>query len=71
MPRSTIREKLERSVALIEEASKQGVQIILGGELCTTDYDRFYGTKDVSLFAEAEPIPGPSTEVVGELTGTT
>lgn len=68
MPRSSVQEKLSRSLGLIEEASKQGAQIILGGELCTSDYDRFYGQKDVTLFSEAESIPGPSTDAVGELT---
>lgn len=68
MPRTSVQEKLSRSLGLIEEASKQGVQIILGGELCTSDYDRFYGEKDITLFSEAESIPGPSTDAVGELT---
>jgi len=68
MPRTSVQEKLARSLELIEEASKQGVQIILGGELCTSDYDRFYGTKDVTLFSEAESIPGPCTDAVGEIT---
>jgi N-carbamoylputrescine amidase len=68
MPRTSPQEKLGRTIGLIEEACKQGCQIILPGELCTSDYDRFYGEKDTSLFAEAEPIPGPSTDAVGELT---
>lgn len=67
MPRTSVQEKLERSRGLIEEASKQGCQIILGGELCTSDYDRFYGKKDLTLFPEAESIPGPCTNAVGEL----
>jgi N-carbamoylputrescine amidase len=68
MPRSSVQEKLGRTLELIETASKDGCQIIAAGELCTSDYDRFYGQKDVSLFSEAEPIPGPSTEAVGKLT---
>jgi N-carbamoylputrescine amidase len=68
MPRSTVQEKLERSLKLIEEASKGGAQIILGGELCTTDYDRCYGDKDNDLFDEAETIPGPCTDAVGKVT---
>jgi len=68
MPRSTVQAKLERSLKLIEEASKGGAQIILGGELCTTDYDRCYGAKDNDLFTEAETIPGPCTDAVGKLT---
>lgn len=68
MPRTSVQEKLGRTLELIEKASKAGAQIILGGELCTTDYDRCYGKKDVGLFAEAETIPGPCTKAVGELT---
>lgn len=67
MPRSSVQEKLGRSLGLIDKASNEGCQIILGDELCTSDYDRFY-VKDTSLFAEAEPIPGPTTQAVGELT---
>lgn len=68
MPRSSVQDKLERTLKLIELASEDGCQIIVAGELCTSDYDRFYGTKDVSLFPEAEPIPGPCTDAVGKLT---
>ena len=68
MPRTSVEEKLSRSLGLIEKASKQGAQIIVGGELCTSDYDRFYGEKDLSLFSEAEPIDGPSTTEVGKIT---
>jgi N-carbamoylputrescine amidase len=68
MPRTSVQEKLERSLKLIEQASKQGAQIILGGELCTTDYVRFYGEKDNDVFSDGETIPGPSTNAVGELT---
>ena len=64
---SSVREKLDRTLKLIEEASQGGAQIILGGELCTTDYVRCYGEKDNDIFADAEPIPGPSTDAVGEL----
>jgi N-carbamoylputrescine amidase len=68
MPRTSVQEKLGRTLELIEKASKEGCQIILSGELCTSDYDRFYGQKDISLFAEAESIPGPCTDAVGKLT---
>jgi N-carbamoylputrescine amidase len=64
---STVQEKLDRTLKLIEEASQGGAQIILGGELCTTDYVRCYGAKDNDLFADAESIPGPCTDAVGEL----
>lgn len=68
MPRSSVQEKLDRSLNLIEQASENGAHIILGGELCTTDYDRFYGDKDNDLFLDGESIPGPSTDAVGKLT---
>lgn len=67
MPGSTKEEKLDNSLALIERASRERCQIILHGELATTDYEKFY-TKDPEYFALAEPIPGPTTEAVGELT---
>lgn len=68
LPRSTVQEKIDRSLKLIEEASKGGAKIIVGGELCTTDYDRCYGKKDNDLFNEALTIPGPATDEVGKLT---
>lgn len=68
MPRSTVQEKLERTLKLIQEASEQGAQIILGGELSTTDYDRLYGPKDTDVFNEALSFPGPETAAIGELT---
>lgn len=67
MPDSSVQEKVDRSLELIERASKEGAQIIMGGELCTTDYVRVYGEKDNEIFADAEPIPGPSTMAVGKL----
>ena len=68
MPGSSVQAKVDRSLALVEQASKEGAQIIMGGELCTTDYVRVYGEKDNDIFEDAETIPGPSTAAVGELT---
>jgi len=65
MPGSTKREKVEHSLPLIEKASKEGCKIILHGELCDTDYEKFY-KKDPAYFELAEPIPGPTTEAVGD-----
>ena len=67
MPGSTKREKVEHSLPLIEKASREGCKIILHGELCDTDYEKFY-KKDLAYFELAEPVPGPTTEAVGELT---
>lgn len=69
MPRASIKEKMEeRTLPLIEEASKKGAQIILATELCTLDYDRLYGPKDEDVFSEAETIPGYSTNAIAEIT---
>lgn len=67
MPGSTKKEKVEHSLPLIEQASKDGCKIILHGELFDTDYEKFY-TKDPAYFELAEPVPGPTTNAVGELT---
>ena len=66
MPGASKEEKLECSLSLIEKASKDGCKIILHGELCTVDYDNFYSL-DPSNYDLAEPIPGPTTQAVGEL----
>ena len=66
MPGSSKEEKLDHILPLIEQAAKEGSKIIMPGELCTSDYEKFY-TKDVALFEEAETIPGPTTEAVGAL----
>jgi N-carbamoylputrescine amidase len=67
MPGTTKKEKVEHSLPLIEKASKEGCKIILHGELCDTDYEKFY-KKDPAYFELAEPVPGPTTAAVGELT---
>jgi len=67
MPGSTKEDKVKHSLSLIEQASKEGCKIILNVELSTTDYEKFY-TKDPEYFKLAEPVPGPTTDAVGELT---
>ncbi|MEW6266994.1 MAG: carbon-nitrogen hydrolase family protein [Thermodesulfobacteriota bacterium] len=66
-PGTSREEKVAHLLPLIEKASQEGCQIIMPPELYTTDYEKFY-TKDPEHFKVAEPIPGPSTEAVGELT---
>lgn len=66
MPGSSREEKVAHSLTLIEQAAKDGCEIILHGELCTTDYDDFYKL-DRSVYEAAEPVPGPTTRAVGEL----
>ena len=54
-----------RLVARIEEAAGQGAELVVLQELHNSLY--FCQTEDVSLFDLAEPIPGPSTELFGEV----
>lgn len=69
LPGSSKDAKIEQLLPLVEKASKGGSQIILLPELCDTDYEKFYA-KDPEYFALAEPIPGPTTKAVGEITKT-
>ncbi|MCB1672706.1 MAG: carbon-nitrogen hydrolase [Gammaproteobacteria bacterium] len=47
---------------LLEQAAEQGVQIAIMPELFASDY--FCQTEDTALFDIAEPIPGPTTELL-------
>ena len=58
-------ENLDKAVARIREAAAQGAQIICLQELFRSLY--FCQSEDVDTFDLAEPIPGPSTEVLGPL----
>ena len=58
-------ENLEKVLSRIEEAAKQGAQIISTQELFRSPY--FCQTEDHANFALAEPIPGPSTEALSKL----
>lgn len=53
-------ENLERALQGIEQAARQGAQIICTQELFRSQY--FCQRQDPALFDLAEPIPGPSTE---------
>lgn len=66
MPGSSKDDKLEVQARLIEEAAKDGCQIIMPGELADTDYEKFYA-KDPEYFEIAESIPGPTTDLLGEI----
>jgi len=66
MPGSSREEKVSHSVSLIEQAAAEGCKIVVHGELSTMDYDDFYKA-DQAVFQQAEPVPGPTTRVVGEL----
>jgi N-carbamoylputrescine amidase len=52
-------ENLERTLARVEEAARQGAKIICTQELFRSEY--FCQSEDHENFKLAEPIPGPST----------
>ncbi len=56
----TPEDNMERAIAHVREAAKQGAQVICLPELFQTQY--FCQREDAALFDLAEPIPGPSTE---------
>jgi len=56
---------LETSVDNIREAARGGAQLIVLQELHTGPY--FCQTEDPGHFDRAEPIPGPTTEILGAL----
>jgi N-carbamoylputrescine amidase len=56
---------LEKAIARIRQAAADGAQIICLPELFRSPY--FCQRQDPSLFDLAEPIPGPSTERLGQV----
>jgi N-carbamoylputrescine amidase len=58
-------DNLARNVALVERAAAQGAEVVCLQELFRSRY--FCQTEDHAHFALAEPIPGPTTEVLGPL----
>ena len=56
---------LDSAVAHIREAAKRGADIVCLPELFRAQY--FCQREDIRLFDLAEPIPGPSTERLGEV----
>ena len=59
------RENLDKAAARVVEAAKQGAQIVCLQELFRSQY--FCQREDASLFDLAEPVPGPSTELLGKI----
>lgn len=53
---------MDKAVTRIREAARAGAQIVILPELFLTPY--FCNTHDLKLFDLAEPIPGPSTEIL-------
>jgi N-carbamoylputrescine amidase len=58
---------VQRAVSAVRDAAAQGAQIICLQELFRTPY--FCQTEDFAPFALAEPIPGPTTDLLGALAG--
>ena len=58
-------ENVRRAVGAIRDAAAQGAQIVCLQELFRTPY--FCQTEDFAQFALAEPIPGPTTDLLGAL----
>jgi len=58
-------ENLKKAIEKINEAADKGAQIICLQELFTSLY--FCDVEDYDNFKLAEPIPGPSTEVLGKI----
>lgn len=60
-------ENLVAAVAKVEEAAGCGAKVVCLPELFRSQY--FCQTEDTALFDLAEPVPGPSTEALGEVAG--
>jgi len=56
---------LKRAMAQVRAAAAQGAQIVCLQELFRSQY--FCRTEDTAHFRLAEPIPGPTTDVLGQL----
>ena len=59
-------QNMERAITHVRDAAKQSAELVCLPELFQTQY--FCQREDTALFALAEPIPGPSTQRLGELT---
>jgi N-carbamoylputrescine amidase len=59
-------ENMDRAIAHVRDAAKQGAELICLPELFQTQY--FCQREDTALFELAEPIPGPATQRLAGLT---
>jgi len=57
-------ENLRRAVAQVEEAARAGAELVCLPELFRSQY--FCQREDAAFFDLAEPVPGPTTEVLGK-----
>ncbi|MDE0145807.1 MAG: carbon-nitrogen hydrolase [Nitrospira sp.] len=60
-------ENLGSAIAKVEEAARSGAKVVCLPELFRSQY--FCQTEDPALFDLAEPVPGPSTEALGQVAG--
>src|SRR5690606_19897054 len=60
-----VRDNLNRQFKLLEQAAKNGAQILCTQELFRSKY--FCQCEDHRFFDLAEPIPGPSTEALSKI----
>lgn len=60
-------QSLAHHVSLIRKVAAAGAQIVVTQELFLTPY--FCTVEDTALFDLADPLPGPITDVLGELAG--
>lgn len=58
-------DNLRRTVALVRDAAKRGAQIVCLQELFLTPY--FCKREDTAFFDLAEPVPGDTTKIFGDL----
>ncbi|MGE5241305.1 MAG: nitrilase-related carbon-nitrogen hydrolase, partial [Bacteroidota bacterium] len=58
-------QNLAASIAGIRDAAARGARLVLLQELHTGVY--FCQTEDTRRFDQAEPVPGPTTEALGEI----
>jgi len=58
-------DNLRRAIAMLRQAADRGVQIACLPELFRTQY--FCQAEEAARFDLAEPIPGPTTEVLGQV----
>jgi N-carbamoylputrescine amidase len=56
---------IKKALSLIDEAAEKGARLMVLPELFTSGYYCFRN-RDTSLFGEAESIPGPTTDMLGE-----
>lgn len=56
---------IKKALSLIDKAAEKGARLMVLPELFTSGY-YCYRNRDTSLFDEAEPIPGPTTDAIGE-----